>query len=276
VAAPIPKKISQILPTFQNVAQTSNYLVQFSMPPGGLRDFLESKGVDWRFHSDQIGLLCNRASLPGSGFATADIVGDYQGVVEKRPHTRKFTQITLDFYVDNEYKTLKFLEHWMEYISGGSSANSVDDAYNFKMRYPEEYRSENTKIIKFEKNYRQSLEYGFRGLFPYELNSTRIQYDNSQVLVVSANFLYDRYICGESSSWARERGVDRNRKGIDKSRSMNRFMGGEASITETLNANAPGNKELRNNLISNAVDPNLNRDGTVSGSQYSSGWYDAY
>tara|TARA_B100000965_G_scaffold342041_1_gene311069 strand:+ start:320 stop:1150 length:831 start_codon:yes stop_codon:yes gene_type:complete len=276
VAAPIPKKISQILPTFQNVAQTSNYLVQFSMPPGGLRDFLESKGVDWRFHSDQIGLLCNRASLPGSGFATADIVGDYQGVVEKRPHTRKFTQITLDFYVDNEYKTLKFLEHWMEYISGGSSANSVDDAYNFKMRYPEEYRSENTKIIKFEKNYRQSLEYGFRGLFPYELNSTRIQYDNSQVLVVSANFLYDRYICGESSSWARERGVDRNRKGIDKSRAMNRFMGGEASITETLNANAPGNKELRNNLISNAVDPNLNRDGTVSGSQYSSGWYDAY
>ena len=53
-------------------------------------------------------------------------------------------------------------------------------------------------------------------------------------------------------------------------------MGGDASITQTLNANAPGNKELKNNLISNAIDPNLGKDGTVVGSQYSSGWYDAY
>ena len=61
--APIPKKISQILPTFQNVAQTSNYLVKFSLPPHTNNDgyslghHLRRKGVDFRFVGDQIGML---------------------------------------------------------------------------------------------------------------------------------------------------------------------------------------------------------------------------
>ena len=47
--------------------------------------------------------------------------GDYQGLIERFAHTRNFTQINFDFYVDNEYKSLKFLEHWMEYISRDQS-----------------------------------------------------------------------------------------------------------------------------------------------------------
>ena len=58
----------------------------------------------------------------------------------------------------------------------------------------------------FEKNYSQFLEYRFVGLFPLNLNSTRVQYGNSQVLKATASFSYDRYICGESSSLARDLG----------------------------------------------------------------------
>ena len=35
-----------------------------------------------------------RASLPGSGFATADIVGNYQGVAENIAHTRILFKLT--------------------------------------------------------------------------------------------------------------------------------------------------------------------------------------
>ncbi len=63
-------------------------------------------------------MLCSGASIPGSSFATVDVRGEYQGVIEKMAHTRQFTQIDLEFYVDNKYKALRFLEHWMEYISG--------------------------------------------------------------------------------------------------------------------------------------------------------------
>ena len=209
--APIPQQISNILPKFQNVAQSNHYLVKFGLPSGTVYDpntlmgHLRSKGVDTRFQLDDVGLLCSSASLPGSALATINTVGDYQGVVERFAHTRNFTQISLEFYVDNLYKSLKFLEHWMEYISGANPGDPKQNAsYHFKMRYPALYKSNETRIIKFERDYNRFLEYRFVGLFPLALNSVRVNYQNSQVLKATCAFSYDRYICGESSSLARD------------------------------------------------------------------------
>ena len=210
---PIPKKISQILPTFQNVAQTSHYLVNFGLPSKDLRSHLQARGVDHRFHLSEIGLLCSAAVLPGSAFATELVRGNYQGVMESMPHTRNFTEIQLEFYVDNEYKSLKFLEHWMEFITGASPSDPSSDSYHYKLEYPETYKSNDTRIVKFEKNHFQFLEYRFVGLFPMSLSSTKVGYTNSQVLKATATFSFDRYICGESSSLARDLGIAFNKKG---------------------------------------------------------------
>ena len=208
---PIPKKISQILPTFQNVAQTSHYLVNFGLPSKGLKEHLQARGVDHRFDMNEIGLLCCTAVLPGSSFATQLVRSNYQGVVETVPHTRNFTEIQLEFYVDNEYKSLKFLEHWMEYITAGSDCDPIEDAYNFQLNFPENYKSDTTTITKFERNYRQKLEYTFRGLFPKSLNMARVAYESSQVLKVTASFAFDRYICGSDKSLDKRRGTDNNK-----------------------------------------------------------------
>ena len=207
--APRPRPISDILPRFQNVAQTSQFLVKFALPfsrnSAGLRSFLRRKGVNDRFVVEDAGLLCSDAVLPGSAMASIDTRGDYQGVIERMAHTRNFTQISLEFYVDNEYKSMKFLEHWMEYITG-AIRNPADDAYFYQLNYPSEYKSNDTRIVKFERNYKQFLEYRFIGLFPLALNSTRVSYNGSQVLKASASFSFDRYICGESTSLARDLG----------------------------------------------------------------------
>ena len=211
MSRPRPKKISQILPTFQNVAQTSHYLVKFALPAsGGLREHLGSKGIDVRFHGDTVGLLCSAASLPGSTFANEIVNGEFQGVNETIPHTRTFTRIKLEFYVDNQYKVIKFLEHWMEYITGASSADPLEDAYNFKLHYPEQYRSQSTTITKFERNYRQNLQYTFKGLYPLALDSVKVQYQKSNVLKASCSFAYDRYICGKASSLSKFRKTSEN------------------------------------------------------------------
>ena len=205
--APRPRPISDFLPRFQNVAQSSHYLVKFALPysqtANGLRSFLRRKGVNDRFVLEDAGLLCSDAVLPGSALASFDTRGDFQGVVERFAHTRNFTQIQLEFYVDNEYKSMKFLEHWMEYITGANT-NLTSDAYHFTLNYPETYKSNETKIVKFERDYNRFLEYRFIGLFPLALNSTRVSYQGSQVLKASASFSFDRYICGESSSLARD------------------------------------------------------------------------
>ena len=125
-----PRRISDFKPTFTNLAQTSHYQVFFAGLPLMLRQHLRVRGLNSRFVSETAGLLCNSALLPGSRLATADIVGNRMGVSEKMAHSRIFTQIQLEFYVDNEYKTLKFLEHWMEFIANGSTSrlNSFDRA----------------------------------------------------------------------------------------------------------------------------------------------------
>ena len=214
--APRPRRISDIMPKIQNVAQTSQFLVKFVLPRGDnnrgrtLRTHMRRKGINDRFIAEDVGLLCSDAVLPGSAMAALNTAGDYQGMIEKFAHTRNFTQVNFDFYVDNQYKSLKFLEHWMEYISGQSSGDPSNDAYHFRMAYPNEYKSNDTRVVKFEKNHFQFLEYRFIGLFPLSLNSTKVAYQNSQVLKATATFSYDRYVCGESNSLARALGLNLN------------------------------------------------------------------
>ena len=208
--APRPRKISQFKPLFTNLAQTSHYQVIFGGLSQPLRLYLLKRGIDYRFIGESIGLLCNNASLPGSSFATADIVGNFTGVAEKMAHTRTFTQIDLEFYVDSSYKTVKFLEHWMEFISSGSGELPYKEGYHFRMMYPDDYKCNATRIIKFDRDYKRYIEYTFYGLFPLTLNSTAISYDNSSILKASASFSYERYICGRTYSIDIARREDNN------------------------------------------------------------------
>ena len=202
---PFPKKISQIKPTLTEVAQSSHFIVEFGGLSGELRKHLKDRGMNNRFITDNLSLLCNRASLPGSGLATADVVGNFTGVAEKFAHTRTFVQMDMEFYVDNSYRSLKFIEHWMEFISSGSETsgegvNPLRDGYHFRMRYPNEYKCDETRIIKFERDYKRYIEYRFFGLFPIALNATPVSYEGSTLLKASASFNYDRYYSGQSRS----------------------------------------------------------------------------
>ena len=209
-----PRRISDFKPTFTNLAQTSHYQVSFAGLPLMLRQHLRVRGLNSRFISETVGLLCNSALLPGSRLATADIIGNHVGVSEKIAHSRLFTQIQLEFYVDNEYKTLKFLEHWMEFIANGATSRDNRQSnkdYYFRMEYPDTYKCNETKIIKFDRDYNEELEYKFIGLFPLDLTSTPVKYEQSQVLKATATFSFDRYLMGKYDSFSVARGRSGNR-----------------------------------------------------------------
>jgi len=206
-----PRRISDFKPTLTNLAQTSHYQVIFAGLPTSLRQHLNVRGVGYRFITETSGLLCYSAVLPGSRLATADIVGNYMGVSEKMAHTRLFTQIQLEFYVDDEYKSLKFLDHWMEFIGNGSGQSQGDSGYYYRMEYPDEYKSNQTRIIKFDRDYKEEIEYTFYGMFPIDLSSTTVKYENSEILKATATFSFDRYIAGKFDSYSIHRGTDNNK-----------------------------------------------------------------
>ena len=210
---PIKKPISAFKNTLTNLAQTSHYQVIFGGFSPALRKYLLDRGIDSFFTGETAGLLCSSASLPGSSFSTADITGNFTGVVERMAHTRQFTQIDLEFYVDNDYRVIKFLEHWMEFISSGSNVPQNDAGYFFRMQYPNDYKISQTQIIKFERDYNifYELPYTFFNMYPYSMNSMPVSYSGSEILKVNASFYYDRYVCGKVSSSAIARGNSNNK-----------------------------------------------------------------
>jgi len=198
------KSISDFKPLLTNLAQSSHYEVQFGGIPSKLKSYLISKNITNEFITDDVGLLCNSASLPTTSFATAFIDGNFTGITEKFAHTRQYQEISLDFYVDKNYKSLIFLETWMEFIASGSfgtdSAFQNEQNYFSRMQYPDDYKSNSTRIVKFDRDYKNELVYTFIGLFPIALLPIQVSYQDSQILKVSASFQFDRYIVGKSNS----------------------------------------------------------------------------
>ncbi len=205
-----PRRISEIKPLITNLAQTSHYEVKFGGLHPQLISYLGSRGVTSRFIAEDAGLLCNNAVLPTTQLATVDVAGNYTGITETFAHRRQYQDISLEFYVDRNYNTLKFLEHWMEFIASGASnpINSVnppvnpvtESGYFIRMQYPQYYKSNTTKIIKFDRDYNREIEYTFIGLYPYSIASIPVSYSSSDVMKMQATFKIDRYVIGRSNS----------------------------------------------------------------------------
>ena len=239
-----PRRISDFKPTLTNLAQTSHYEVRFGRAPAGLANYLKGRGVDGRFITGDMGLLCFSAQIPFANIATANVTGAFTGIGEKFAHSRIFTPITLTFYVDKEYRVLKFLEHWMEFTAGGTHApggrtgviKQNRSNYFIRMQYPEEYRMEETKIVKFERDYANSLEYTFFNLFPQNVTNIAVSYDQSKTLTASATFEYTRYVSGPISSISAYRsGAGFNNMTVDELKKEAEFRYREVVQEEAIN-----------------------------------------
>ena len=161
-----PRRIADFKPTFTNLAQTSHYQLIFGGLPLGVRQHLNVRGVDYRFMTETSGLLCSSAVIPGSTLADTKVIGNYQGVIENMTHARIFPDIALEFYVDSEYKIMKFFEHYIEFVAGGSREDQSQEDYYHQMEYPSDYKMYQTKLLKFDREYKNEIQFNFFGMYP--------------------------------------------------------------------------------------------------------------
>lgn len=217
----IPRRIADIKPLLTNLAQTSHYEVQFGTLPPQLMSYLSRKGINPRFIAEGAGLLCYSAVLPTTTLGSFTVDGNYMGIQEKFASSRIYSEITLDFYVDSNYQMLNFLECWMEFIASGSynnqgligenaPINQNVNNYFVRMQYPQYYKANSMRILKFDRDYRREIEYNFRGLFPLNISSIPVSYMTTDTLKVSASFQYDRYIAGKTSTFSQFISGDNN------------------------------------------------------------------
>ena len=181
------------------LAQTNHFLVTFSsLTPAVesyLADYTGIKNIK-SFLSRNVGILCNEAVIPTSTLATAEVKDNFMGVPQQFAHTRFYTDFSYSFYCDEDYTLLRIFEGWMEYITSGANDDVEQNhrAYYRRMRYPDSYKCNTMYINKFEKNYKRTLRYKFVNAFPRAIDPVPVSYGAADIMKVTVNFNYDRYI----------------------------------------------------------------------------------
>lgn len=203
-------RTSDLRSRFLHLAQTSVYQVKLQ-PPTSVVSHLAREGFNYSQDGENVELLCEAVSLPGTSLSTHEVIGDYHGVRERMAYRRMYDATTdFTFYVDHDYKVIEFFDGWMDYISGVGSGqhlsknNQKSSSANYRMNYPDSYMT-NVFITKFEKDVSTSnrifrddrtffMNYTFVQAFPLNIVSIPVAYAQSDILRVTVSMAYQRYV----------------------------------------------------------------------------------
>lgn len=211
---------------FGRLAMTNYYQLFITdgwINPDGFGKYLKEKvpgsyGIDYKFATGNMGLLCSEAVLPASAYATSEVKDNFIGVTQEFAHTRLYTDIDLVFYIDKDYQVLGFFEAWMDYISGGGEEALRESfgkpGYYRRFNYPDFYKTNGIYIKKFERDFatggERNVTYQLKNAFPKSMSSIPVAYGGADLLKVSVSFNYDYYyIYRESAPLKVSNSVDR-------------------------------------------------------------------
>ena len=189
---------------FTKLSLSNQYQVYISGINAGLRSYLQKKhGVRNYWINENVGLMCSEANLPTSSFATAEVKDNYMGISQEYAHTRLYTNTDFTFYVDKNYRMLRFFEGWMDYVAGDNNnqLDEEDNRYFRRFNYPlgkDGYKSDNMTITKFERDPAWKrytlLTYKFWNMFPKSMTPVPVTYGPADLVKVTVTFAFDRYI----------------------------------------------------------------------------------
>lgn len=227
------KTTDDLVANFSRVAQTSHYSVEFRgiSRLTSLTRYLAVRGVDSGFVARDLGEYCRRTSVPGTRLETHSARDQFPGVNQKFVYGRQYEDFQMTFYVDYEYKVQKFFELWQEFITSGSDVDDVSqDApnYYYRMKYPEQYKCERIRLLKYDRDHDNRIEYNFMNAFPVNVATSQISYDASRVLEVQVSFAYDRYVFGKVDSLSRSL-----KQAFNIARNDRREKAGQANLENT-------------------------------------------
>ena len=203
MATPKPRarNVADLKANILRPSLTSTYECHFN-PPSAVRFWMNSRrrfdiGGGYNYTMDEkVTLSCREAALPGSSLATHTLDNDHTGVTERHAYRRQYdTTSSFSFYVDEQYDIINFFENWISFIVNEDGSRDADrDNYNYRVNFPNEYKSE-IFIRKFERDYKgRDLQYKFVNAYPISINQMPVNYDASQILLCTVNFNFSRYI----------------------------------------------------------------------------------
>jgi len=180
------------------MAMSSEFEVSFIFPNDDLKSVVQGalSGVHTLASDDIITMFCNEAQLPNVSSLTGQTNGVYMGEGQVNySYGKLFTDVSLGWYCDKNMMPLKFLQEWHNYQFYYGSGNKTPIRENrlfntsltrqdlvSRVRYPDEYQD------------RTVMKYTLLDAFPHSIDATPLSYGSSQLVNVSANFYYSKFL----------------------------------------------------------------------------------
>lgn len=161
----------------RNVSKPSLYYVEIVPPPMFKKSKVEFSGDDLEL----ISLWCAAAQTPQSTILTRD---EYvqAGTRRKYAYDQDYTNLTLSFYLDQEYKVKKFFDLWKQAI--------VPQRRNFE--YPDDYTAETINLYIIDQSENKTYLYEYSRVFPKSNNAVELNYANSTtVATLTVDFVFE-------------------------------------------------------------------------------------
>lgn len=203
-----PHKFGSNVPAFNN---TYDVFINFAAS-GNLKSFIEKRIKHFNTPiGPTLALFCSEALLPGTNLDTSTVDGLRQGMSQHYATYRRFPDITLTWYTQQNYMTNDVFNSWVEFIS----TNKEEDKINSfrKMRYPREYKCpiEITAFSRDQLNDFDRLErrgkvvtpstitYKIEQAFPVSIIASPLAYGTAQLIKTSVTFKYENYTIERTS-----------------------------------------------------------------------------
>ena len=183
--------------TKRSVAEIKSALLRPSLTSKFSVSITTPTALGGRITSDEFNMSCSEASLPGVSLNTQEITGDRHGVTERNAYRRMYDdRLDLTFYVEGEkYSQIRYFEKWINFIVGDDERDvRRSPNYDYKVKYPEEYKTDEMTVTKFEKDHGKFLKYTFFGAYPIAINSMPLSYSSTDLLKCTVSMTYLRYI----------------------------------------------------------------------------------
>ena len=194
------------------MAMSSEFEVSFIFPNDDLKSVVQGalSGVHTLASDDIITMFCNEAQLPNVSSLTGQTNGVYMGEGQVNySYGKLFTDVSLGWYCDKNMMPLKFLQEWHNYqfYYGSEDKTPIRENRLFntsltrqdlvsRVKYPDDYQAK--IIIKKTERVKDVdttvMQYTLLDAFPHSIDATPLSYGSSQLVNVSANFYYSKFL----------------------------------------------------------------------------------
>jgi hypothetical protein len=148
----------------RNVARANQYYIEI-VPP-----MIFSKQIKGFSATDMnlVSMWCHTAMTPQTNILTND---DYleAGTRRKYAYDQDHQNLTLSFYVDQQFAVKRFFDQWKQAI--------VPQRRNFN--YPEEYTSDSLNLYLLDSTGKPTYKYEYAKVFPKSINTLDLSYASS-------------------------------------------------------------------------------------------------